>query len=1098
MITGVKGLLIITLKQVFCLALLFFLAENRINAQSNFEIVNGFEPHFVLPPGTNIKNIKSDYGAKGNGISDDTHAFKQWLASKERTLYIPEGTYLVSEQIRLSDGMKKTTIIGERRSKTIIRLIDNAPGFGDRNNPKVFIHMRATNQHAEQNMFNYIYHLTIEIGKNNPGTIALNFHTNNTGQVKDVTVRATDPINHKGFRGIAFDDKWFGPGGARYIEVEGFKEGIYIGSAQNHVTLEHVDIKNCETGIINNGNGCSFRKINIIGNKNGIKNLGGGLMVMQEVQLLEGLGGDALYNEGSLLVNNLHTSGYAKAIVTTTSMGDVTGPDISQYTGTPVISNCPTSESLNKTLGLPVEESPEFQYPQSSSEWMVTPSSGDITAIMQEAIDKGVSAVYLTGGEITGTIHLRNKLQRIMAIGGNHAVKFKTGDQPVFKLEDGSSPAVILELIYGTYGGNTSVPTCLQASKRSFVLRHGSLSYNVAPSGYGGKVFIESIVGFPFYFTNVNAWVRDINTEKGGDNVPNIVNDNSKLWVLGQKTEDYATKIKTVNGGFTELLGGTYRQNWDAEDKVYDLVENNPLFLIENATATFSFKTFKSPNAPDYKYLVREIRGKDTNNIIHSSYDGCCSGNQSLFTSCGSKSRQNFQVMKYQPYWESLDSRPIPNWFGNAKFGIFIHWGVFSVPSYRPVSSKMYDTYAEWYEAKVMPEGSPGFPFHLKNYGINFEYRSFAPLFKAELFNPDYWADLFVRSGAKYVVLTSKHHDGFCLWATKNPYSKNWNSFEIGPQRDLLGELSNAVRSRGLRMGIYYSLMEWESTPRNHEWSGGLSGYYLPDSIIKKYKIPDPQFVDDHLLPQLKELVMNYQPSVIFSDGEWDKPDQYWKSKEFLAWLYNNAPNKDEVVVNDRWGRDTRGVHGGYYTSEYSSDAQKLGSMHAWEESRGMGQSYGFNRAENIDDYQTSRQLIVQLIEIVSKGGNLLLNIGPSADGTIPVIMQQRLVDIGKWLKINGEAIYNTQVWEKSTSRKDTSVFYTKKGNDLYVICTQWPEKKLLVKGVKVSNVTMLGFQGKVRYSFSGGQLDIIPPIINPNNNPSQFAWVFKLENALN
>jgi alpha-L-fucosidase len=1082
-------------KAIFLTFLFFLSYSSRMSAQSVFEAVNGFEPHFLCPQSSGIKNIKKDYGAKGDGTSDDTRAFKLWLASKERTLYIPEGIYLVSDQIRLADGMKKTTIFGERKSKTIIRLKDGADGFNDEKHPKVFIHMRAPNQHGEQNMFNYIYHLTIEIGKNNGGAIALNYHTNNTGQLKDVTVRSVEPIHNKAFRGIAFDDYWFGPGGARYIEVEGFKQGIFIGSAQNHVTLEHIRIKECDTALINNGNGCSIRKLSAVGCPTGIRNLGEGLMALNEISISASKGNIAVYNEGSMLVSSLHTSGFPKSIVSTTVSGNVNAKDVTSYTATPVLSTVPQTTS-EKSLNLPVEESPEFQYPQNQSDWVVTPSSGDISGFIQQAIDKGVSTIYVTGGQINSTIHLRNNINRIMGAGVKSIV-FATGVEPAFQLEDGKSPAVILELLYSS-GSKTSVPNCRQASKRSFVLRHGSLSYNVAPAGYGGKVFVESNVSYPFIFKNVSAWVRDINTEKGGDQVPNIVNDGGKLWILGQKTEDYAIKLKTTNGGFTELLGATYRQNWDTEDKVFDLIESNPLFLIENATASFCFKTFRSPQAPDYKYLIREIKGKDTTQIVHASWGGCCGGNQSLFTNKRDSGKQALKAIQYQPDWKSLDSRPIPGWFANAKFGIFIHWGVYSVPAYRPVSSKMYDTYAEWYQAKVMPEGSPGFPFHVKNYGRNFTYRDFAPLFKAELFNADQWAGLFARSGARYVVLTSKHHDGFCMWATKNPYSKNWNSFDIGPKRDLLGELSNAVRSKGMKMGIYYSLMEWESTPRNHEWSGGTSGYYLPDSIIQKYRIPDPEYVNEHLLPQIKELVTKYQPSVIFSDGEWDKQDDYWKSKEFLAWLYNNAPNKDEVVVNDRWGRDTRGVHGGYFTSEYSSDTGKLGSSHAWEESRGMGQSYGFNRAENIDDYQTSDQLIHQLIEIVSKGGNLLLNIGPAADGTIPVIMQQRLVDIGNWLKVNGEAIYNTKAWMKNPKgSKEPFVFYTKGGTDLYVICTRWPAKKLQVHGVKVSKVSLLGYTGKVNSTFIGGKLIITPPVVSPASQ-LQHAWVFKLENAIN
>jgi len=465
-------------------------------------------------------------------------------------------------------------------------------------------------------------------------------------------------------------------------------------------------------------------------------------------------------------------------------------------------------------------------------------------------------------------------------------------------------------------------------------------------------------------------------------------------------------------------------------------------------------------------------------------------------------------AQEYQPTWESVDRRPVPEWFRDAKFGIFIHWGVYSVPSYRPVSKQMYQTYAEWYEARVMNPGDSGYNFHVKNYGKDFAYRDFAPMFRAELFDPELWAGIFERSGARYVVLTSKHHDGFCMWPTKSPYSRFWNCREAGPKRDLLGDLAKAVRARGLKFGIYYSLMEWESTPKNHEWSGGVGGYYLPDEIIEKYRIQDPDFVDKHMLPQLKELVINYQPSLIFSDGEWDRPAEYWRSQEFLAWLYNNAPNRDEVVVNDRWGVDTRGVHGGYYTSEYASDQDKLGADHPWEESRGMGQSYGFNRAENIDDYNSSEDLLRELVSIVSRGGNLLLNIGPTADGRIPVIMQQRLIDIGNWLSVNGEAIYGSVAWDMSSMEipGETSenngdrLYFTRRGNDLYVIGFGLPQQDLRIPGLrhaKSMEATVLGSDCVVRTRWKGDDLIIRDPASLKEHIPCSEAYAIRLRGVL-
>ena len=454
----------------------------------------------------------------------------------------------------------------------------------------------------------------------------------------------------------------------------------------------------------------------------------------------------------------------------------------------------------------------------------------------------------------------------------------------------------------------------------------------------------------------------------------------------------------------------------------------------------------------------------------------------------------------YQPTWESLDKRPLPAWFNEAKFGIFIHWGVYSVPAWRPLGGERYASYAEWYYASVIGDTElGGDAFHKGRYGADFEYRDFAPLFSAELFDADYWADLFCRSGAGYVVLTSKHHDGYCLWPSKSPYKKNWNSLDIGPRRDLLGELTTAVRDKGLKMGLYYSIIEWESNWTHRD----PSGYYVDEALVDKYRIPEDEYVEKHLLPQLRELVESYQPALIFSDGgEWDGGEDYWQTKQFLAWLYNEAPNRDEVVVNDRWAKDMPGKHGDYFSSEYQ-DSDAAGADHPWEESRGVGGSYGYNRAENIDDYSTSKELVLELIDVVGRGGNFLLNVGPTADGRIPVVMQDRLRDIGAWLAVNGEAIYGSRQWRRvdvDGADNRPRVHYTAKGDDLYAICTQWPERDLVIKGCGAEQgmqVEILGLERPVSWQVDGDRLTITPPVISPAEVPCQYAYCFKISNGL-
>ncbi|QCR24942.1 alpha-L-fucosidase [Pontibacter sp. SGAir0037] len=437
---------------------------------------------------------------------------------------------------------------------------------------------------------------------------------------------------------------------------------------------------------------------------------------------------------------------------------------------------------------------------------------------------------------------------------------------------------------------------------------------------------------------------------------------------------------------------------------------------------------------------------------------------------------------QYAPEWESLDQRETPAWWKDAKFGIFIHWGPYAVPAYAPVDEVegVYEKYAEHYENRLLQKNELFLKHHTRHFGENFTYQDFAPMFKAEHFNPDKWAELFRKSGAKYVVLTSKHHDGFCLWPSAQ--SPRWNSVAIGPHRDLAGELTEAVRKQGLRMGFYYSLLEW-SHP-----------LYTEATL--------DQWVDQHMLPQMKDLVTRYRPEVIFSDGEWDYTSDKLKSEAFLAWLYNESPVKETVVANDRWGSETRSKHGDYYTTEYNLVHNQEGigaaAAHPWEESRGIGTSYGYNRFETTDHYYTSKQLVDLLIEKVSNGGNLLLNIGPKADGLIPVIMQERLLDIGEWLQVNGEAIYGTSAWEKRPHESNgQTIFYTLKGDDVYVICTKWPEKPFTIKGIgKGGRVRMLGTEVKVKAAYRNNTLTITPPAIHPGNMPCNYAWVFKVEHG--
>ena len=429
-----------------------------------------------------------------------------------------------------------------------------------------------------------------------------------------------------------------------------------------------------------------------------------------------------------------------------------------------------------------------------------------------------------------------------------------------------------------------------------------------------------------------------------------------------------------------------------------------------------------------------------------------------------------------EPNWASIDARPTPAWFEDAKFGIFIHWGVYSVPAFAPTKDPdIYARYAEWYWKRSTDPEMGGYAafkaFHDRVYGEETKYPDFAPRFKAEMYEPTAWADVFERAGAKYVVLTSKHHDGFCLWPS--PESWNWNAVDVGPHRDVAGDLVEAVRAEGLKMGFYYSLYEW------------MNPLYLSD--VDRY-------VETHMLPQMKDLVTRYEPDVLWTDGEWDHPAERWRATEFLAWLFNESPVGETVAVNDRWGKETRGKHGGYYTTEYGlvhADEAAEVIPHAWEECRGIGYSFGYNRAETLADYSTPEELITLLVDTVARGGNLLLDIGPTADGRIPVIMEERLLQMGEWLETNGEAIYGTRKWREHA--EGDAIRYTARDDVVYATVLGWPGKTVTLKTPKSSGATkvqLLGSDEKVRFKRPGGGLRITMPDSAPHG---AYAYTFEL-----
>ena len=435
----------------------------------------------------------------------------------------------------------------------------------------------------------------------------------------------------------------------------------------------------------------------------------------------------------------------------------------------------------------------------------------------------------------------------------------------------------------------------------------------------------------------------------------------------------------------------------------------------------------------------------------------------------------------YEPTWESIEKHPVPDWFHNAKFGIFIHWGVYAVPGWAPLGE-----YAEWYPRRMYDEGSATYKYHKEKYGPpdEFTYADFIPMFKAEKWDPDRWAELFDEIGARYVVPVGEHHDGFAMWDSD---LTEYDAADMGPERDIIGELGRACRDRGMKYGPSYHRMMNYYDPSNPTKAFG-NPHYTSDG-------PKPKFVEGWQA-RWRELCDKYQPDLMWWDGDWMAPVETWKSKQMVAEYYNLAREwGKEVLVNDRLGQ-VRGKRGDFYTQEYEYGikGQKI-LPHKWESCRGVGHSFGYNRQEGPEDYSTTRGLVTKLIDTVSKNGNLLLNVGPKANGVIPEVQRQRLRGIGQWLDVNGEAIFGTRPWK---TYGEEGVRFTRKGDSVYAVCMGWPGTEATLGALgfdsehapgNVSSVRMLGSDEKLSWSQEADGLKVK----TPDKQPCQHAFTFKI-----
>lgn len=386
---------------------------------------------------------------------------------------------------------------------------------------------------------------------------------------------------------------------------------------------------------------------------------------------------------------------------------------------------------------------------------------------------------------------------------------------------------------------------------------------------------------------------------------------------------------------------------------------------------------------------------------------------------------------KYEADWTSLMRHRVPEWFEDAKLGIFVHWGLYSVPAWAPPSGEpgkvdparwfTLNPYAEWYSNSMRIAGSPTAGHHAKTYGAAFGYFDFVPRFNEAVarWDPAPMAAAFRDAGARYVVLTTKHHDGFLLWPSK-VRSPHLPPDRQAAARDIVGDLTSAVRAQGLKMGLYYS--------------GGLDWSFVSEPIRTMgdlfQRVPQTEEYASYADAHWRELIDRYQPSVLWDDISYPKAGQ---TARIFAEYYNRVP---DGVINNRFNVP----HSDFTTPEYSRYDRIVEKK--WESCRGLGFSFGFNQVEGPEHVLPAGELIRLLVDIVSKNGNLLLNVGPRPDGTIPEIQLDRLRALGAWLRQNGEAIYSTRPWIRPAAKTTDGigVRFTRKGDTVYAILMDRPK----------------------------------------------------------
>jgi alpha-L-fucosidase len=458
----------------------------------------------------------------------------------------------------------------------------------------------------------------------------------------------------------------------------------------------------------------------------------------------------------------------------------------------------------------------------------------------------------------------------------------------------------------------------------------------------------------------------------------------------------------------------------------------------------------------------------------------------------------------FEPTWKSLEDYRIPKWYKDEKFGIFIHWGVYCVPGFGN----------EWYPRSMYLKDNPAFAHHREKWGdqSEFGYKDFIPMFKAEKFDPDAWADLFSKAGAKFVVPVAEHHDGFAMYDCG--YSK-WCAAKMGPKRDVIGDLAAAVRGRDMVFGLsshraehWWFLnggMKFDSDVKDGSWHD-FYGPAEPDGTS-----PDQAFLDDWLL-RTCELVDKYQPQIVWFDWWIEQPIFIPYLRRFAAYYYNRGAQWNRGVAINYKNRAYPPE-----TAVFDVERGQLAGIRPlmWQTDTSVSKnSWGYIHNH---DYKTAGAIIGDLVDIISKNGVLLLNIGPRPDGTIPEPEEAMLLEIGQWLAVNGEAVYGTRPWRvfgegptevvggsfgdtKRPSFTSQDIRFTAREDTLYAITLGWPEDgrltiKTLAEGsvnspLEIEYIQLLGAEASLKWERDAEGLTVELPATRPCN----YAYALKIQ----